>query len=79
VVVVSRTDALPRQCPACGRRQRLWQVDVELPKPFPVLGPLGTGCTRRHALRAVLRSWAEVGNLYAAAADAVRGTDPFTE
>jgi hypothetical protein len=77
-IVVSRNDALPCQCPVCSRRQRLWQIDIELPKPFPVLGPLATGCTRGHALLGVLRSWAEVGNLYAAAAEAVRGTDPFT-
>jgi hypothetical protein len=70
MVIVSRTDVLARQCPTCGRRQRLWQVDVELPKPFPVLGPVGAGCTR---------SWAEVAGSYAVLADTVRSRDPYTE
>jgi hypothetical protein len=53
-------------------------VDVELPTPFPVFGPLGVGCTRGHAFRGVLGSWAEVAALYAAAADAARDRNPAT-
>jgi len=78
VVAVTRTDAAPRQCLTCGRRRRLWQVDVELPKPFPVLGPLGTGCTRGHALQDAPSSWAQVASLYAAAAAAARDRETRT-
>jgi hypothetical protein len=56
----------------------LWQLDVELPKPFPVLGPLGAGCTRGHALEGVLSSWAEVAGLYATAAETARHRETVT-
>ncbi|MCW2957943.1 MAG: hypothetical protein JWP18_746 [Solirubrobacterales bacterium] len=78
IVAVTRTASVPGPCPVCGRRRRLWQLDVELPKPFPVLGPLGAGCTRGHALKAVPSSWAEVAALYAAAAETARSREPLT-
>jgi hypothetical protein len=56
IVAAFRTAAVAARCPQCGRTASLWQVNLGLPEPFPVVGAVGRGCTREHALGVVPRT-----------------------
>lgn len=67
------------RCPVCRRRPVRWRIDVDLPSPFPLVRTMGRGCSRTHALVGAPASWADVADVFTAAADVVREADPYTE
>src|SRR5690242_3798026 len=52
-VFVRRYGGVEGSCSQCGRRAPLWHAYYTLPSPWRLLGPLGLGCTREHAARAI--------------------------
>ncbi|MFD2093286.1 hypothetical protein [Blastococcus deserti] len=73
-VFVRRFGTAADACPACGRRAELWHAYFALPLPWRLLGPVGIGCSREHAVRAVPDdgSWSYVADVFIWAADEIR-------
>jgi hypothetical protein len=72
-ILVGRRDSDPGRCAACGRRTRLWQATLWLPRPFPGgLEAEAGGCTRAHATHVVPTTWQDVAAAFALVATALR-------